>query len=106
MCNRQIRPILCLFLVALLARVAGAAIIGISYPMDNDEPEYYYPAVHILKGEGYRKVPQQSPDGVAHLTAYRMPGPSLMLALGFSIFGESVATARLISAVFMPWRPR
>jgi len=100
MCNRQIRPILCLFLIALLARVVGAAIIGISYPMDNDEPEYYYPAVHIVNGEGYRKVPQQSPDGVAHLTAYRMPGPSLMLALGFSIFGESVATARIISAVF------
>ncbi len=92
--------LIAMFSAALLARIAGASLIGLSYPMDNDEPEYYAPAIHITNGEGYRKIPQQSPDQVAHLTAYRMPGPSLVLALGMKLFGSSVATARFISAVF------
>ncbi len=89
-----------LYGLALLARGLAASVLGLNYPLDNDEPEYYYPAIHIAGGDGYRKVPQQSPDDVAYLTAYRMPGPSLILACGLGILGPGFGVARLISAAF------
>jgi 4-amino-4-deoxy-L-arabinose transferase-like glycosyltransferase len=99
MLSKRFGLLFLLYALALSARLAAIAVIGLSYPMDNDEPEYYQPAVHIANGEGYRKVPQQSPDGVAHLTAYRMPGPALVLAVAFKLLGASYSLARFISAL-------
>src|SRR5262245_22687181 len=87
------------YLLALAVRVAVGAVTGVSQPLGDDEPEFYLPAVHLANGEGYRKVPQQSPDGIAHPTAYRMPGPSLVLALCFTTLGSGVELARWVSAI-------
>ena len=88
-----------LFLVALVARTAGVLVLGINGPLENDEPEYYLPAVHLAHGEGLLKAPSQMPDGEPRPSAYRVPVPMMGLALGFLVLGEGVARARVISAL-------
>jgi Dolichyl-phosphate-mannose-protein mannosyltransferase len=88
-----------LYAVALGVRVAVALASGMSQPTANDEPEYFEPAVFLSEGQGYRIIPQQSPDEVAYPTAYRMPGPALFLALNFLVFGASVELARWLALI-------
>jgi hypothetical protein len=91
--------VLGLYGLALVVRVAAGLVLGMNQPAGNDEPEYYEPAISLAQGEGYRMVPQQSPDGVAHLTAYRMPGPALVLALSFLGLGTKIELARWMSVI-------
>ena len=90
-----------LFLLSIIARAVAALVIGVSYPMNDDEPEYYEPAVHIAEGKGYCR---SNPHSANHAleptpTAYRVPGPSIILAVGFAIVrNKSLAVARLFSA--------
>jgi len=89
-----------LFLGGLVIRFAVALFLGIHAKLESDEFEYYSAAVSVARGGGYCLVPQQSPDGVPHLTAYRMPGPALIMALVFRMTNASVPAARLSSVIF------
>jgi 4-amino-4-deoxy-L-arabinose transferase-like glycosyltransferase len=91
---------LSLFLLGLAVRAGVGVRTGISVPLREDEPEYYVPAASLSKGLGYANVQQQSPDGVARPTAYRMPLPSLVMALVFECMGgASIGAARWTSIV-------
>jgi hypothetical protein len=103
---RATGPFVGLYLLALLVRGVAALALPINIPalplnrpLVNDEPEYYVPAVCIAQGQGYCKIPQQSIDQVLRPTAYRMPGPSLILALAFVMLGPSIELARWLSIV-------
>ena len=92
-------PLIGLFLFSLCIRAIVGSYLGFNSKLESDEPEYFNPAVSIAEGNGYCMVPQQSLDGIPRLTAYRMPGPALILALIFKIFGPSIHAARWTSAV-------
>jgi 4-amino-4-deoxy-L-arabinose transferase-like glycosyltransferase len=89
--------LLSLFLASLLIRGAVGSALGFYTRLESDEQEYYNPAVSLSQGSGYRMVPQQSPDGIPRLTAYRVPGPSLIIALAFKILGSGLPVARWVS---------
>jgi 4-amino-4-deoxy-L-arabinose transferase-like glycosyltransferase len=92
--------LLSLFLFSLLVRAGVGIKTGLSAPLEEDEPEYYMPAVNLAHGDGYSNVQQQSPDGIARPTAYRMPLPSLLMALIFKcVGGASIRAARCTSIV-------
>ena len=95
----EISIFLALFIFAMLIRAATAAAVGISEEPVSDELQYYQPAESFSKGEGLLKVPQQSPDGVAHPSAFRMPLPSMLMGIGFAMFGHKYMVARLVSMV-------
>ncbi|HJZ57997.1 MAG TPA: glycosyltransferase family 39 protein [Gemmataceae bacterium] len=84
-----------LYGLAVLARLASLLALGISGPLIEDEPQYFEPAKYLADGQGYCKVPQQSPDGIAQPSAYRMPGPALLLAAVFVVCGPSIEVARV-----------
>ena len=88
-----------LYLLALGARIMAGLSLLMNQPLSSDEPECYEPAVSIVEGLGYSKIPQQAVDPSCQPTAYRMPGPSLVLASCFAFFGSSIELARWISAV-------
>jgi hypothetical protein len=89
-----------LFCLALAVRI-GACYYGNGFdmPPESDEHEYYDGGVSLYRGLGYCLTPQQSPDGLAKPTAYRMPGASLAIAFGFALFRECVAAARWESII-------
>jgi hypothetical protein len=95
--RRIIGHCVAVYLLAVVARLASLLALGISAPLIEDEPQFYEPARYLADGQGYRKVPQQATDGVAHPSAYRMPGPALFLAAVFTIFGPSIEVARVAS---------
>src|SRR5262245_60511670 len=88
-----------LYALALAIRVVCGLFIGMGSPPSHDEPDFYLLAVSLAEGEGYSKVGQQSPDGVSRPTAYRMPGPSMVTAFAFTLFGNGVEVARWTAAV-------
>ena len=93
------RAIGALFFLSILARAVAALVIGVSYPLDNDEPEFYEPAVHIAAGDGYWRSNPHSASHAPEPTAYRVPVPSMIIGAGFVIVrNESISAARLISA--------
>jgi len=94
------RTFFTLYLVSLFILVVIGWSRGLHRPPEGDQLEYYNGAVSISRGNGYALIPQQSADGMPHLSAFRMPGPSLILALAFRIFGTGVSVARLCPAFF------
>jgi 4-amino-4-deoxy-L-arabinose transferase-like glycosyltransferase len=88
-----------LFAGSLCIRMTVGSFQGLHEKVDSDESEYYNAAVSLAQGNGYRLVAQQTPDGAPRLTAYRMPGPALILAIVFKLFGTTIAAARLASIV-------
>jgi 4-amino-4-deoxy-L-arabinose transferase-like glycosyltransferase len=91
------RRSLYLFFASLLIRLVIGSALGLHTKAEGDGLEYYNGAVSIAHEFSYALVPQQSADGQARLTAFRMPGPSLFMAMGFELFGTSVMVARLCS---------
>jgi 4-amino-4-deoxy-L-arabinose transferase-like glycosyltransferase len=95
---RNFALFLSLFLLALGVRAGVGVKTGLSSPLRDDEPEYYAPARALSQGQGYANVQQQSADGVVRPTAYRMPLPSLVMALVFKCLGRaSIGAARWTS---------
>jgi 4-amino-4-deoxy-L-arabinose transferase-like glycosyltransferase len=92
--------ILWLFVGSFCIRLAVGSFLGLGAKPESDEHEYYSAAASIARGDGYRLVPQQSPDGVARPTAFRLPGPSLIVALALKITGMGIPAARLVSVIF------
>ena len=74
---------------ALLLRVGAVALFH--PPLFSDEIDYVALGKSLAHGDGY------SLDG--HPTAYRTPGYPLMLALSFSVFGESLLPVRAWQAL-------
>src|ERR1700728_4236029 len=93
-------PMASLFVASLCIRLVVGSYLGFHAKLQSDEPEYFNAAASLARGDGYRLIPQQSADGLPQLTAYRIPGPALMMALAFRISSVSIPTARLASAVF------
>ena len=97
-----------LFLIALSLRVVAAgAMLGLGYGFDNDEYEYVDPAKNIVKGLGYSMVPQGvMPSEPPVPTAFRLPGPSLIMAGVIFVFGENrawlCAMSILVSSLAIP----
>ena len=96
----EISIFVALFLIAFLIRAATAVAVGISHKPESDEVEFFEPAESFSKGEGLLLVPRQSPDGVAHPSAFRMPLPSMLMGMGMALFGQKYMVARLASMVF------
>jgi hypothetical protein len=92
--------IMLLLIGSFCIRLAMGSFLGIGAKLESDEHEYYAAAASVARGDGYRLVAQQSADGRPQFTAFRLPGPSLMMALAFKISRESIPTARLASIVF------
>ena len=84
------------FAVALIVRVFAAVTSGFS-KITLDEEEHFGAALNLVHGLGYALVPQQSPDGLLMPTAYRTPGPALLISLGMLVFGAKVWVGRAIS---------
>ena len=95
-----------LFVLAIIVRAVAALVIGVSAPLSDDEPEYYEMAVHIAEGKGYSRNNPLSANHELVATAYRVPGPSIVLAAGFEIIrNNSPAIARLFSAFIASFGP-
>jgi 4-amino-4-deoxy-L-arabinose transferase-like glycosyltransferase len=90
------RPLVVLFLVALVLRVGIASFTGLNTPprAGSDSAEYDRYAWNMAQGLGYRGM---SPDvkDQDHLTAYRTPGTSLLWAGLFKLFGHRFDVIRL-----------
>ncbi|WP_227254446.1 hypothetical protein [Frigoriglobus tundricola] len=96
---REFRAAAGLYALALGVRLAYLFAVVHPAPLVGDEPDFFDPAANLVAGRGYSMVPQQSPDGVMHPTANRPPGPAVVLAGAFAVFGPSVLVARLTCAL-------
>ena len=85
-----------IFAVAVIVRVFAALASGVS-KISGDEAEHFGAALNLIHGLGYALVPQQSPDGLPMPTAYRTPGPALLMSLGMLVFGAKAWVGRAIS---------
>lgn len=84
-----------LYVLALTVRFLALLVLGMTNPPVSDEAEYFEPAASLANGKGYAMIPQQSDDGIERLTAYRMPGPAMLLSLSFIGFGVKSSVARI-----------
>ncbi len=88
-------------LMGFVLRIALATWIGLSMPPEpgSDAVEYDTYAWNIVQGNGYRGM---SPDvrDQNHLTAYRLPGPSLVWASLYSVFGHHYDVIRIANCFF------
>src|SRR5262245_60606160 len=89
--------LICILAVGFVARVAFAAHQGLdAAPVPGSDPsEYDAYAWNLAQGNGYRGP---SPDVADqnHLTAYRPPLPSLLMAGVYAVFGHHYAPVRLV----------
>jgi 4-amino-4-deoxy-L-arabinose transferase-like glycosyltransferase len=87
--------------LGLVARVGLALVQGLSAApkpgSDGDEYDTY--AWNVAQGNGYRGM---SPDVADqnHLTAYRPPGPSLLMAGVYRVVGHRYDAVRLVHCLF------
>jgi len=88
---------LALFICALIVRLFVAFLLGIKAPLSSDEPEFYEPAMRMIQGQGYSQL---WPDGILRLSAYRVPGTALFIALGLRFFGKHIESARIMAVIF------
>jgi 4-amino-4-deoxy-L-arabinose transferase-like glycosyltransferase len=90
-------PVLFLIIVGFTLQLALAIALGLETPPEpgSDSLEYDTYAWNLAQGRGYRGM---SPDVTDrdHLTAYRLPGPSLVWAGAFAIFGHRYAAVRVL----------
>jgi len=92
--------LIALYLVAMVIRLTAVVSLGPSPGLDTDEIEYINAATCLSRGLGYAIVPQGMPqDSMPQRTAFRMPGPSLMMAGVISLFGENIRWLRLAAVV-------
>lgn len=86
----------CVLVVGLVARVGFAAYQGLDRPPEpgSDQAEYDAYAWNLAQGNGYRGP---SPDVADqnHLTAYRPPLPSVLMAGVYALLGHRYAPVRL-----------
>lgn len=94
--RRVIYIVLGLYLLAFSVRLVLALLAGMNTPFEKDAKEYFDGAAFLLHGRGYSRLWE---DGVVRLSAKRVPGTSLFLALGILLFGPHPAAGRLIEIV-------
>lgn len=89
--------LLALVVVGFLLRLGVAVQIGIDRPPEpgSDSEEYDTYAWNVAQGRGYRGM---SPDVTDqdHLTAYRPPGPSMIWAGLYRVFGHRYDVVRVV----------
>jgi len=84
------------YALAFSVRLSVCFLAGIASPFVADAKEYFDSAVLLVQGNGYARL---LGDGLVHLSAKRVPGTSLFLALGVLLFGEHEAAARVTAIV-------
>ena len=89
------RTLVVLFFFAVAVRLVVGIAFGLNKPMVVDELEFFEPASRIVEGHGLAMVPQQSHDGIARPTAFRMPAPAMILAAMIGLFGKQIWVARI-----------
>jgi len=94
--RRDIEIVMGLYGVAVFARLLVALLAGIDTPFVSDAKEYFSIASWWAQGKGYSRVLS---DGMLHLTAKRVPGTSLVLALGILVFGQHYSSGRLVAVL-------
>ena len=94
--RRAIEVVVGLYLLAFSVRLVLALLAGINTPFEKDAKEYFDAASFLVQGHGYSRLWE---DGVVRLSAKRVPGASLFLALGILLFGPYPAAARFIEIV-------
>jgi 4-amino-4-deoxy-L-arabinose transferase-like glycosyltransferase len=89
--------LLALVVLGFFLRLGLALKLGIHEPpgAGSDSQEYDTYAWNVAQGRGYRGM---SPDVTDrdHLTAYRLPGPSLVWAGCYAVFGHRHAVVRVV----------
>lgn len=90
-----------LAVLGFMVRLSVAIWLGLSAPPEpgSDGKEYDTYAWNVAQGNGYRGM---SPDVADqnHLTAYRPPGPSLVWAGLYSVFGHRYDVIRIANCLF------
>ena len=106
--GRRNRLYLVLFVVGFLVRgPIGLSQWYLNAGLDNDEYEYVDPALNMTRGFGYSQVPQgTSPAAEPEPTAFRLPGPSLIMAGIIFVLGENrvwlILAACIASSLSIP----
>lgn len=101
LCLRRSRILLVILMVAFVGRVGFALTRGLNSPPEptSDQEEYDAYAWNLAQGNGYRGP---SPDVADrnHLTAYRPPMPSMVMAGVYVVVGHRFDAVRLLFCVF------
>lgn len=95
--RHRMRTLMGLYILALVIRAAAGGAIGMQNELDGDELEYFNAAVNLVSGRGYALVPQGIETDIPKLTAFRMPGPSLVMAASMAVFGIDVQVTRIVA---------
>jgi 4-amino-4-deoxy-L-arabinose transferase-like glycosyltransferase len=85
-----------LYLAAFFVRLLLAVLAGMNTPFVQDAKEYFDGAASLIQRHNYSRLWE---DGVARLSAKRVPGTSLFIAVGILLFGPHPSSARLIEIV-------
>lgn len=85
-----------LYLLSFFIRLSLALLAGMNTPLVLDAKEYFDGASFLVHQHSYSRLWE---DGVVRLSAKRVPGTSLFLAIGILLFGPHPAAARFIAIV-------
>lgn len=90
--------LMALVCIGLAARIGLAVKLGLNDPPESDSYEFDNYAWNLAQGRGYRGI---SPDvtDTDHLTAYRVPGTSLVWAGLYKVFGHRYDVVRTANCV-------
>jgi 4-amino-4-deoxy-L-arabinose transferase-like glycosyltransferase len=87
-----------MFMVALGLRLGIAFMLGVNSAPISDGSEYDAYAWNVAQGNGYRG-PSPGVTNPNHLTAYRLPGTSMLWAAIYRAFGHRVSMVRITHCI-------
>lgn len=85
----QTKLLVFLYAFGLVIRLGAVFTYSLDRELGFDEEEYVFAAINLAEGRGYALVPQGlSGESEPQLTAFRMPGPSIVQSVFIRMFGE------------------